>query len=70
MAQPTQWASPILDYVKKVKSSTSTVVLAPNSSSDSFLVVNCIFLYHFLVYSDVNTFFVIAVVLRTSSCIA
>ena len=33
-AQPTLWAPAILDYMKKVKSSISTVVLAPNSSSD------------------------------------
>ena len=44
MVQPTQWVPAILDEIKKVKSSISTVVLAPSSSSDSSLVVHCIFL--------------------------
>ena len=44
MAQPMQWVPAILDYMKKAQSHISTVVLAPNSSSDSSLVVNCIFL--------------------------
>ena len=44
MAQPTQWVPAILDYVKKAQSHIPTVVLGQNSSSDSFLVLNCVFL--------------------------
>ena len=40
MAQPTKWVPAILDSMKKVKSSISTVVLAPKSSSDSSFVDN------------------------------
>ena len=39
MAQPTYWVPAILDYMKKVRSNISTVVLAQNPSSDSSLVV-------------------------------
>ncbi len=35
MAQPTQWAPAILDYMKKAKSSISTVVLSSNSNSST-----------------------------------
>ena len=44
MAQPTMWVPAILDYMKKVRSNISTVVLAQISSSDSFLVVITFFL--------------------------
>ena len=54
MAQPTKWVPAILDYMKKVKSSISTVVLAPKSSSDSSFVDNHIFydIFHLSVMSE------------------
>ena len=50
----TKWAPAILDYMKKVTWNIilSTMVLAPNSNFDSFLVANCIFSFNVIVTSS------------------